>query len=85
MTTTQNELYPVATVIDLFGDWLKERRELKELKEYAADPGGLERVARELNVTPAELEMLVRRGSRGADELPEILRALGIDEVEETG
>jgi hypothetical protein len=82
MTTTHCEHYPLVTnVIDLFGDWLKQRRELKELKEYAADPGDLERVARELNVTPAELEMLVRHGSHGADELPEMLRALGIEEA----
>ena len=82
MTTTQREPYPFVTkVIDLFGDWLKQRRELNELMEYAADPGELERVARELNVTPAELEMLVRRGSQGANELPEMLKALSIDET----
>ena len=82
MTTTQREPYPFVTkVIDLFGDWLKQRRELKELMEYAADPGELERVARELNVTPADLEMLVRQGSQAANELPYTLTALGIDET----
>ena len=49
--------------------------------EYAADPGELERVARELNVTPADLEMLVRQGSQAANELPYTLTALGIDET----
>jgi len=49
--------------------------------EFAADPGELERVARELNVTPADLEMLVRQGSQGANELPYTLTALGIDEA----
>jgi transcriptional regulator with XRE-family HTH domain len=68
-------------MIDLFGDWLRQRRELNELTEYAADPGALERVARELNVTPTELEMLVRRGSQSANELPEMLTQLGIDEA----
>jgi hypothetical protein len=68
-------------VIDLFGDWLKQRRELNDLREYAADPGELERVARELNVTPADLEILVRQGSQGANELPEMLKALDIDET----
>jgi hypothetical protein len=48
-------------VIDLFGDLLKQRRELNELTAYAADPGELERVARDLNVMPADLEMLVRQ------------------------
>src|SRR5437868_15118642 len=82
MTTTQCGPYPFVTkVIDLFDDWLKQRRELKELMEYAADPGELERVARELNVTPADLDMLVRRGSQGANELRYTLTALGIDET----
>ena len=82
MTTTQRELHPLVTrVIELFGDWLKQRRELNELMEYSADPGELERVARELNITPVDLEMLVRRGSKGANELPYMLTALGIDET----
>ena len=82
MTTTQREPYPFVTkVMDLFGDWLKQRRELNELTEFAADPGELERVARELNVAPTDLEMLVRKGSRGANELSDTLTALGIDEV----
>ena len=82
MTTHEREPYPFVTkVIDLFGDWLKQRRELNELTEFAADPGELERVARELNVTPADLEMLVRQGSQGANELSYTLTALGIDET----
>ena len=82
MTTTQREPYPFVTkVMDLFGDWLKQRRELKELTEFAADPGELERVARELNVAPTDLEMLVRKGSQGANELSDTLTALGIDET----
>src|ERR1700741_4771631 len=78
MTTTQHDPYPFVTkVIDLFGDWLKQRRELNELMEFAADPGELERVARELNVTSAGLEMLVRQSSQGANELSYTLTALG--------
>ena len=76
MTTTEREPYPFVTkVIDLFRDWLKQRRELNELTEYAADPGELERVARELNVTPADLETLVRQGSQSANELSYTLTA----------
>jgi hypothetical protein len=80
--TTQREPYPFVTkVIDLFGDWLKQRRELNEFMEYAADPGEFERVARDLNVTPADLERLVRQGSQSANELPYTLTGLGIDEA----
>jgi hypothetical protein len=82
LTTTEREPHPlVAKVIELFGDWLKQRRELNELTEYAADPGELERVARELNVTPVDLKMLVRRGSKSTNELPYMLTALGNDQT----
>jgi uncharacterized protein DUF6455 len=82
MTTTQREPYPFVTnVIDLFGDWLKQRRELNELMEYSAEFGELERVARDLNVTTADLERLVRQGSQSANELAYTLTALDIDEA----
>ena len=82
MTTTKHEPRLFGTkVIDLFSDWLKQRRELNELLEFAADPGELERLARELNVTPADLERLVLQGSQGENELLYTLTALGIDET----
>ena len=82
MTKDEREHYPfIMRISDLFSDWLKQRRELKELMEYPADPGELERVARELNVTPADLQMLVRQGSQSANELSYTLTALGIDET----
>lgn len=82
MTTTQREPYPFVTkVIDMFGDWLKQRRELNELMEYETEFGELERVARDLNVTTADLERLVRQGSQSANELAYMLTALDIDEA----
>lgn len=82
MATTQRGHFPlVAKVIDLFGNWLKQRRELNELMEYAAEFGELEPVARELNMTPADLDRLVRQGSQSADELRYTLTALDIDEA----
>ena len=82
MTTAQGEPYPFVTkVIDLFGDWLKQRRQLRELMQFDADPGELERVAHEFGVTPADLHMLVRQGALSADELPKMLEVLGIDEA----
>ena len=82
MTRAHSESYPLVTkVIDLFGEWLKQRRQLKELMQLEAGPGELERIARELGVTSADLRMLVRQGSLGAGELPKMLEALGIDEA----
>ena len=52
MPTTKRGPYPFVTkVIDMFGEWLKHRRELNELTEYEAEFGELERVARDLNAT----------------------------------
>ena len=82
MTKAQNESYPFVTkAIDLFGDWLKQRRQLNELTKLEAYPGELERIAREFGVTPADLDRLVRQGPHGADELPIMLEAMGIDEA----
>jgi len=82
MTTDRHETYPfVAKIIDLFGDWLKQRRGLNEMMQFTAAPGELERIARELNVTPDDLEKLVRQGPQAANELPHALSALGIDET----
>ena len=53
---------------------------MNELKEFAVDPGELERVARELNVTPVDLKRLMCRAGR-AERMPSALTALGIDEA----
>ena len=74
----QNKPYPVVDfLIETFGDWLKHRRELNEMRQM--DTGDFDRIASELQVTPADLNELVRRGPHAADELPRLLKALGID------
>jgi hypothetical protein len=50
------------------------------LTGYEVDPAELDRIAREFGMTPANLDMLVRRGPDSADELPKMLKALGINE-----
>jgi transcriptional regulator with XRE-family HTH domain len=67
----------VGRVIDIFGEWLKHRRELREMREM--DAANFGRIASELRMSAAELEALVRRGPHAADELPKMLGALGID------
>jgi Family of unknown function (DUF6455) len=77
--TPQTKPYPVVTkLVDLFGDWLKHRQEIRELR--GLDSGEFASIAHELRVAPADLEMLVRRGPHAGDELPKLLKALGIDE-----
>ena len=77
---TQIKAYPiVANAINLFGDWLKHRQDLREMREL--NRGDFARIAHDLSVSPAELEVLVRRGPHASDELPKLLTSLGIDEA----
>ena len=79
--TVQEKPYPVVSlVVDIFGEWLKHRRELKEMREM--DAASFDRIAGELRMSSADLEALVRQGPHAADELPKMLRALGIDQAD---
>ena len=79
--TIQDHPYPrVEFLIDTFADWLKHRRGLSEIRQM--DRGDFERIASELRVSPGELDTLVRRGPHAADELPRLLKALGIDQTD---
>lgn len=76
--TAQSKPYPaVQLLIDTFADWLKHRRELSELRQM--DRADFDRIADDLLVSPGELDQLVRHGPHAADELPLMLKALGID------
>ena len=68
----------VETLINTFGDWLKHRRELNELRQL--NTSDFDRIAGDLRVSPGDLDELVRHGPHAADELPKMLKALGIDE-----
>ncbi len=78
MTTEANAYPVVGYLIDMFGDWLKHRRELGELREL--DTASFNQIASDLRVSPVDLNELVRHGPNSADELPKLLKALGIDE-----
>lgn len=77
--TVKEKSYPVVDlVVDTFGEWLKHRRELKEMREM--DAANFNQIAGELRMSPSDLEALVRQGPHAADELPQMLHALGIDQ-----
>jgi hypothetical protein len=77
---TQVQPYPVVSyLIDQFGAWLTQRRQLHELSQL--DHGEFTRMAHELGLAPGDLQALVRRRVDGAEELPQMLRALGFDET----
>lgn len=74
----QIKTYPIVqNAINLFGDWLKHRQEMRELRDM--NSGDFARIAQELSVTPDELDAVVRQGPHASDELPRLLKSLGID------
>jgi transcriptional regulator with XRE-family HTH domain len=70
----------VERLMHQFSDWLKHRRELSEMRQLSATE--FDRIASELQVSRTDLDELVRRGPHAADELPRLLKALGISESE---
>ncbi len=76
---TQTKPHPVVeTLVNTFNDWLKQRRELSEIRQLNRTE--FDRIASELRVSPTDLNELVRKGPHAADELPKLLQLLGIDE-----
>jgi hypothetical protein len=77
--TIQERPYPVVSrMVQMFADWLKHRRGLREMRQIDAFNFG--QIAGELRMSSADLEALVRRGPHAGDELPKMLTALGIDQ-----
>lgn len=74
----QHESYPTVEFwIDKFVGWIKHRRELSEVRQMNRTDFDL--IARDLRVSPDELDRLVAAGAHSADEMPEMLKALGIE------
>ena len=81
--TAQDNVHPLSVVERLtlnFRDWLKHRQELSEIRRLNTTE--FDRIANDLRVSPADLNELVRHGPHAADELPQLLKALGINEAD---
>jgi hypothetical protein len=73
--------YPtVEYLIGKFADWLKHRRELNEMRQL--DRTEFDLIASDLRIAPGDLDALVQRGPHGADELPQMLKSLGVSEAD---
>jgi hypothetical protein len=71
--------YPlVDRLIGVFADWLKHRQEVSEMCQFDAAEFG--RIAHDLGVTSSDLDELVRQGPHKLEELPHLLKSVGIDE-----
>ena len=80
MTAQEHPFPRVESLINTFADWLTHRRDLSEVRRM--DTTEFDRIAGDLRVSPGELDTLVRRGPHAADELPRLLKALGINEAD---
>jgi hypothetical protein len=78
MTSQERPCPVVSRMVQMFGDWLKHRRGLREMRQVDAFAVG--QIAGELRMSSADLEALLRRGPHAADELPKMLTSLGIDQ-----
>lgn len=76
-SATQTESIAGRLIGKLTG-WVDRFRDIGEIRSLSAAEA--DQVAHDLRISPAELETLVARGRHGADELPQMLKALGIDE-----
>jgi hypothetical protein len=76
MTAQDQALSVVERLTNTFGDWLRHRRELSEMRQL--NTVEFDRIASDLRLSPADLGELVRHGPHAADELPRLLEALGI-------
>ena len=78
--TAQSKPFPRITfLIGGFADWLKHHRELDEIRRI--DGVEFDRIAADLGIAPGELDQLVRCDPHASEELPLLLKALGIDEA----
>jgi hypothetical protein len=80
MTALEKPHSVVEQLTHTFSDWLKHRQEFSELRQL--NTSEFDRIASDLRVSPADLNELVRHGPHAADELPKLLKALGIDQAD---
>jgi hypothetical protein len=68
-------------VLDAIADWVKRYREAIGLRNELATctPEQVAVIARDVGLSPGDLLSITAKGPHAADELPRLLRALGVD------
>ena len=71
----------VRPVLDAIANWVKRYRHAVGVRGEFAHCGAEEvaLIARDIGVSPVELITIANKGPHAADELPKLLRALGVD------
>jgi hypothetical protein len=68
-------------VLDAIAAWIKKYREAVGTQNELANctPEQVASIARDMGLSPGELRFMAAKGPHAADELPKLLRALGVD------
>jgi len=80
--TDKQPTYPTfEPILDAIANWIKKYRYAVGLRNELArcGPEEVARAARDLGVSPGELVRLASAGPHAADQLPQLLMALGVD------
>ena len=79
MAASENAGLISGKLISKLADWFGRRCDTCKVRRFSAN--NVASIARELRIPREELENLVAHGRQGAEELPRLLKELGIDET----
>ena len=81
MSNHPHEHRTVEPILDAIANWVRKYRQAVGLRGDLANCGADEvaLIARDIGVSPEELRFAASKGPHAADELPKLLRALGVD------
>ena len=81
MSNHTQERRTVEPILNAIANWVKKYRQAVGLRGELANCGAEEvaLIARDIGVSPEELRFAASKGPHAADELPKLLRALGVD------
>jgi Family of unknown function (DUF6455) len=81
MSDPIDEHSPIESIFGAIANWVTRYRQAAGLKRELAKCGPEEvaAMARDVGLSTQELEFIASKGSNAADELPKLLRALGVD------
>jgi hypothetical protein len=81
MSSSVDERSPIESLFGAIANWVTRYRQAAGLRRELAKCGPEEvaAIARDIGLSTQELELIASKGSNAADELPKLLRALGVD------
>jgi transcriptional regulator with XRE-family HTH domain len=81
MSNPVDQYSPMESIFGAIANWVTRYRQAAGLRRELAKCGPEEvaAIARDIGLSTQELELIASKGPNAADELPKLLRALGVD------